>query len=148
MANQFARSNDNDNVVDLEVTDLSGADLPGAGGKAQSPLMVLSRDAALIDTVRKSSPRGTRVVPAPSFDQAAGQMPSLQPGVLLVDTACVSDIGAMVAQLTQHFPELVVVVAGKSEDSQALIRLTAAGQIIDSCWLRFARQLSDAGSSG
>ena len=129
MANQSARSNDNDNVVDLEVTDLTGADLPGAGGKAQAPLMVLSRDAALVDTVRKSAPRGTRVVPAPSFDQAAGQMPSLQPGVLLVDTACVSDIGAMVAQLTQHFPELVVVVAGKSEDSQALMRLTAAGQI-------------------
>jgi TonB family protein len=129
MANQSARSNDNDNVVDLEVTDLSGGDLPGAGGKGQAPMMVLSRDAALVDTVRKSAPRGTRVVPAPSFDQAAGQMPSLQPGVLLVDTACVSDIGAMVAQLTQHFPELVVVVAGKSEDSQALMRLTAAGQI-------------------
>jgi TonB family protein len=129
MANQSARPNDNDNVVDLEVTDLTGADIPGAGGKAQAPLMVLSRDAALIDTVRKSAPRGTRVVPAPSFDQAAGQMPSLQPGVLLVDTACVSDIGAMVAQLTQHFPELVVVVAGKSEDSQSLMRLTAAGQI-------------------
>jgi protein TonB len=35
----------------------------------------------------------------------------------------------MVAQLTQHFPDMVVVVAGKSEDSQALMRLTAAGQI-------------------
>lgn len=129
MANQSARSNDNDNVVDLEVTDLSGSDLPGAGGKGQAPMMVLSRDAQLVDTVRKSAPRGTRVVSAPSFDQAANQMPSLQPGVLLVDTACVSDIGAMVAQLTQHFPELVVVVAGKSEDSQSLMRLTAAGQI-------------------
>jgi len=129
MANQSARSNDNDNVVDLEVTDLSGNDLPGAGGKPQAPLVVVTRDMALIDTVRKSVPRGIRVVPAPSFDQAAGQMPSLQPGVLLIDTACASDIGAMVAQLTQHFPELVVVVAGKSEDSQSLMRLTAAGQI-------------------
>jgi TonB family protein len=128
MANHSARSNDNDNVVDLEVTDLSG-ELPGGGGKTQAPIMVLSRDNALIDTVRKSAPRGTRVVTAPSLDQAAGQMPSLQPGVLLIDTASASDIGAMVAQLTQHFPELVVVVAGKSEDSQALMRLTAAGQI-------------------
>jgi TonB family protein len=34
-----------------------------------------------------------------------------------------------VAQLTQHFPELVVVVAGKREDSAGLMQLTAAGRI-------------------
>ncbi|HYM35088.1 MAG TPA: TonB family protein, partial [Steroidobacteraceae bacterium] len=48
---------------------------------------------------------------------------------LLIDTASATDVGSMVAQLTQHFPDMVVVVAGKSEDSQALMRLTASGQI-------------------
>ena len=129
MANNSARqTSDNDNVVDLEITDISGSN-SSAGGKTQPPLLVLSRDNVLVDTVRKSAPRGTRVVVAPSLDQAAGQLPSLQPGVLLIDTACASDVGSMVAQLTQHFPDLVVVVAGKSEDSQSLMRLTAAGQI-------------------
>jgi TonB family protein len=130
MANQTARnSSDNENEVDIELNDMPNTEAPNAGGKDAPPLLVLSRDNGLIETVRKSSPRGTRVVTAPSLDQAAGQLPTLQPGVLLVDTACAPDVGAMVAQLTQHFPDMVVVVAGKSEDSQALMRLTAAGQI-------------------
>jgi TonB family protein len=131
MANQSARqSSDNENVVDIELTDMSTQqETPSASSKAQPPLLILSRDNGLVDTVRKSAPRGTRVVTAPSLDQAAGQLPSLQPGVLLIDTACAPDVGPMVAQLTQHFPDMVVVVAGKSEDSQALMRLTAAGQI-------------------
>ncbi len=130
MANQSARqSGDNENVVDIELNMSVNPETPNVSGKAQPPLLVLSRDNALVETVRKSAPRGTRVVTAPSLDQAAGQLPALQPGVLLIDTACAPDVGAMVAQLTQHFPDMVVVVAGKSEDSQALMRLTAAGQI-------------------
>ena len=130
MANQSARqSTDNESVVDIELNMSVNPETPNAGGKQQPPMLILSRDNALVETVRKSAPRGTRVVTAPSLDQAAGQLPTLQPGVLLIDTACAPDVGAMVAQLTQHFPDMVVVVAGKSEDSQALMRLTAAGQI-------------------
>lgn len=131
MANTSARhTSDSDNVVAIELNDMSAnQDAPHAGGKSSPPLLVLSRDAGLVETVRKSAPRGTRVVVAPSLDQAAGQLPALQPGVLLIDTASASDIAGMVAQLTQHFPDLIVVVAGKSEDSQSLMRLTAAGQI-------------------
>jgi TonB family protein len=127
MANNSVRQPSDSNVVDLEMTDLSAH--ASAGGNGQPPLLVLTRDAQLVDTVRKSTPRGTRVVSAPSLDQAAGQLPTLQPGVLVADSASVTDLSAMVAQLTQHFPDLVVVAVGKSEDSQALMRLTAAGQI-------------------
>jgi TonB family protein len=49
--------------------------------------------------------------------------------VLVADTASTADVAAMVAQLTQHFPELVVIVAGKREDSAALMQLTATGRI-------------------
>jgi DNA-binding NtrC family response regulator len=130
MANYSARqSNDNENVVDIELSDMSAAHETASAAGAHSPLLVLSRDANLIDTVRKSTPRGTRVVTAPNIDQVASQLPTLQPGVLLIDTASATDVGSMVAQLAQHFPDMVVVVAGKSDDSQALMRLTASGQI-------------------
>ena len=130
MANNSARqTSDNENLVDIDLNMSAQQENSNAAGKQQPPLLVLSRDAGLVETVRKSAPRGTRVVAAPSLDQAAGQLPALQPGVLLIDTQAASDIGGMVAQLTQHFPDLVVVVAGKSEDSQGLMRLTAAGQI-------------------
>ena len=57
------------------------------------------------------------------------KLSNLKPGVLVADTASTADVAAMVAQLTQHFPELVVVVAGKREDSAALMQLTATGRI-------------------
>lgn len=130
MANHPARHSSDNEHTELELNDMSSnQESANAGGKHQPPLLILSRDTALVDVVRRSAPRGTRVVAAPSLDQAAGQLPTLQPGVLLIDTNCATDIGSMVTQLSQHFPDMVVVVAGKSEDSQSLMRLTAAGQI-------------------
>jgi len=130
MANHPARHSSDNDHTEIELNDMaSNSEATQAAGKHQPPMLVLSRDAALVDVVRRSVPRGTRVVAAPSLDQAAGQLPTLQPGVLLIDTNCATDIGSMVTQLSQHFPDMVVVVAGKSEDSQSLMRLTAAGQI-------------------
>jgi len=93
------------------------------------PILVLSRDANLVETVKKAAPRGTAVAPAPDLDHVAGKLSDLKPGVLVADTASTADVAAMVAQLTQHFPELVVIVAGKREDSAALMQLTATGRI-------------------
>jgi TonB family protein len=93
------------------------------------PILVLSRDAGLVETVKKAAPRGTPVTTAPDLDHVAEKLSNLKPGVLVADTASTADIAGMVAQLTQHFPELVVVVAGKREDSAALMQLTAAGRI-------------------
>lgn len=113
--------------VNLELDDTQGEG--HAAGGHQPPILVLSRDESLIETVRKAAPRGASVSEAPDLDQIAARLPTLQPGVLVADTASTSDVAAMVAQLTQHFPELVVVVAGKREDSAALMQLTAAGRI-------------------
>ena len=93
------------------------------------PILVLSRDANLVETVKKAAPRGTPVAPAPDLDHVAGKLSELKPGVLVADTASTADVASMVAQLTQHFPELVVIVAGKREDSAALMQLTATGRI-------------------
>ena len=95
----------------------------------QSRLLVLSPNAQLVDTVRRAAPRNMVVTHAVDLDRIADQLLSLQPGVLLIDTASTGDAASMLAQLTQHFPELVVVVAGQREDSAALMQLTAAGRI-------------------
>ena len=114
--------------VNLEIDDSQTLRVLSEEG-ATPPILVLSRDAGLIDTIRKATPRGTPVTHAPDLDAIAEKLPALKPGVLVADTASTSDVAGMVAQLTQHFPELVVVVAGKREDSAALMQLTAAGRI-------------------
>jgi TonB family protein len=101
----------------------------GADEVHHPPILVLSRDANLVETIKKAAPRGTAVAPAPDLDHVAGKLSDLKPGVLVADTASTADVAAMVAQLTQHFPELVVIVAGKREDSAALMQLTATGRI-------------------
>jgi TonB family protein len=101
----------------------------GADEGHHPPILVLSRDPNLVETVKKAAPRGTAVAPAPDLDHVAGKLSDLKPGVLVADTASTADVAAMVAQLTQHFPELVVIVAGKREDSAALMQLTATGRI-------------------
>ena len=101
----------------------------GAEEGHHPPILVLSRDASLVETVKKAAPRGTPVAPAPDLDHVAGKLSDLKPGVLVADTASTADVAGMVAQLTQHFPELVVIVAGKREDSAALMQLTATGRI-------------------
>lgn len=99
------------------------------GAYTQAPVLLLSRAENTIEIVKRAAPAGSRVIVSPDLDKVADQLPALLPGVLVLDTACVADIPGTVTQLTQHFPELVVVVTGRSEDSAALMRLTAAGQI-------------------
>ena len=115
--------------VNLEIDDTQTSRILGEDNATQTPILVLSRDAALVETVRKATPRGGSTTHAADLDQVADRLPSLRPGVLVVDTASASDVASLVAQLTQHFPELVVVVAGKREDSASLMQLTAAGRI-------------------
>ena len=116
--------------VNIEIDDTQSQRHLGESDEGhQSPILVLSRDPALLETVRKAAPRGVSVTAAPDLDQVADKLPLLKPGVLVADTASTSDVASLVAQLTQHFPELVVVVAGKREDSAGLMQLTAAGRI-------------------
>lgn len=131
MANaQHSRPSHTGEEVNLEIDDTQGVRHLGDTEEGhQPPILVLSRDAGLVETVRKATPRGVPVTHAPDLDEVADKLPSLKPGVLVADTASTSDVASLVAQLTQHFPELVVVVAGKREDSASLMQLTAAGRI-------------------
>ncbi len=131
MANaQHSRSSGHGNTqdeVNLEIDDSQSLRTLEEGH--QPPILVLSRDANLVETVKKAAPRGVPVAFAPDLDHVAEKLSNLKPGVLVADTASTADVASMVAQLTQHFPELVVVVAGKREDSSSLMQLTAAGRI-------------------
>jgi protein TonB len=128
MANaQHSRSHGGNDEVNLEIDDTQNLKQLDEGH--HPPILVLSRDAGLVETVKKAAPRGTPVTSAPDLDHVADKLPTLKPGVLVADTASTADVAGLVAQLTQHFPELVVVVAGKREDSAALMQLTAAGRI-------------------
>lgn len=115
--------------VNIEIDDTQSLRKLESDEATQPPILVLSRDAGLVETVRKAAPRGVSVTAAPDLDQVADKLPVLRPGVLLADTASTADVASLVAQLTQHFPELVVVIAGKREDSASLMQLTAAGRI-------------------
>ena len=114
--------------VNLEIDDTQNVRHLSEAGH-QPPILVLSRDTNLVETVKKAAPRGAPVAHAPDLDQVAEKLSNLKPGVLVADTASTADVASMVAQLTQHFPELVVVVAGKREDSTSLMQLTATGRI-------------------
>ena len=130
MANaQHSRSSGHGNTqdeVNLEIDDSQSMRQLEEGH--QPPILVLSRDTNLVETVKKAAPRGVPVAFAPDLDHVAEKLSNLKPGVLVADTASTADVASMVAQLTQHFPELVV-VAGKREDSSSLMQLTAAGRI-------------------
>src|SRR5688500_488021 len=81
------------------------------------PLLILSRDAGLIDTVRDAAPSGMAIRDAASLDEIVDKLPDLEPGILLVDAGGTNDIASMLSPLTQHFPEMVAVVAGQRAGS-------------------------------
>jgi protein TonB len=124
---QSARSAAASDEVNMEIDDTQA--LQVLSDTDQPALLVLSRDAALIETARKATPRGIPILHSDSIDTVAERLPSVKPGVLLVDASSVADLSAMLPQLTQHFPELVVIVASKREDGVTLMNLTAAGRI-------------------
>lgn len=93
------------------------------------PLLILSNDAQLIDVARKAAPSGMAITDAASVAEIADRLPSLEPGVLIIDTGGSRDVEVILPQLTQHFPEMVAIVVGNKEDSAALLRLTAEGRV-------------------
>ncbi len=101
----------------------------GRKDAARTAILVFTRDATLIDTIRKASPRDATVIHAPDLDQASDQLPSVQPDVLVLDAASAADVATMATQITRQFPDLVIIVAGRREESASLMKLTASGQI-------------------
>lgn len=95
----------------------------------QPPILALSTNENMLDIVRRAVPTGSQLVDTRTLDAMMQQARTIKPSVLLLDTASCPDITGTVIQLMQDLPNLVVVVAGKTEDSTALMKLTAAGHI-------------------
>ncbi len=114
---------------DMQAANKQTAQNPQASSGAQPAILALSSNANMLEIVRRAAPSGSQLVDTHSLDAMMTKCRTLRPGVLLMDTACCSDIPGTVIQLMQDLPDLVVVVAGKSEDSAALMKLTAAGHI-------------------
>lgn len=107
--------------------DLDHSAVHEAGHRAS--LLVLTSDSKVADTVREAAPQGCRVIHGPNLDAVADDLRLTAPGVLVLDASITHDVGALVAQLTQHFPELVVVLVGKAEERSKLMQLTAGGGV-------------------
>jgi TonB family protein len=99
------------------------------GMSIQPAVLALSNNANLLEIVTRAVPNGSQVITVNTLDALMARCRKVRPGVLLMDTALIQDITGTVIQLMQDLPDLVVVVAGKGEDSAALMKLTAAGQI-------------------
>src|SRR5262245_55971595 len=98
-AHQVRPTNTGADEVNLEIDDSQTVrQLEQPGQQQHPPILVLSRDTELVETVRKAAPRGTRVTHAPDLDHVAEKLPNLRPGVLVADTASAPDIPSMVAQ--------------------------------------------------
>ena len=75
------------------------------------------RDAGLVETVRKATPRGVAVTHSPDLDHIADKLPTLKPGVLVVDTASTADL---VQALTWSATMDVVLIRAVFERTLAL----------------------------
>lgn len=104
-------------------------DVTGRNDAARTSVLVFTRDATLIDTVRKASPRDATVIHTTDLEQVSEQLASVQPDVLVLDAAGTPDAAALATQVSRQFPDLVLIVAGRREESAGLMKLTASGQI-------------------
>jgi TonB family protein len=101
-----------------------------SGQAASQPSVVaLCDNANMLDIMRRAMPGGSTLVEVSSPAKLVERCHAARPGVLVVDTAMGLDLQRTTIQLMQDLPELVVVMVGRSEESDMLKRLAAAGQI-------------------
>ncbi|MDE2306619.1 MAG: hypothetical protein KGL34_13745 [Gammaproteobacteria bacterium] len=91
-------------------------------------LIVVTRDAELLQTLRAAAGRARRVWHVPSADKAADLLLAGDVGILVLDVATiVGDRNAFAIELKRQFPDLVVVLAGSREAESAMAALLSDG---------------------
>lgn len=92
-------------------------------------LLVLTRDTDLLATLR-NVPSGHDVIPVGSEADLAGQLLRSQGGVALIDAAAATTpITSLTERLKAQFPDLVLVVAGGTDDQGALTPQITRGTV-------------------
>lgn len=105
----------------------------GAAAAAPASLVVLTRDAALVEAVRAAVGAGHRVVLVAGDGALIDQLMASPVRATLIDSAaCAQPIARLTERLITQFPDLVLVVTGTAEDQAAL-----ATQITDGRVFRF-----------
>ncbi len=93
-------------------------------------VLALTPDATLLAVLREAAGRDQRIWHALSREQAAELIMSGQVGVIVIDSlATDGDCAAYCDQLRAQFPDLVVIVAGTTDDQTELVKLITAGDV-------------------
>ena len=97
---------------------------------ADVELLVLSSDGALIGALGQALEDSHVIHAVQSVDEAAAVLEAHAVGVFITDIAVNADeVQALTAQLKQHAPELVTIVASDHSDAHRLIELINGGQV-------------------
>src|SRR3981081_1427607 len=90
-------------------------------------LVVLTRDAALVETLKVLGAEHT-VVTVEAESDLAGELLGRQTGVAIIDAAAASTpVERLTEKLKSQFPDLALIVAGRPEDQSALAAPVTAG---------------------
>jgi TonB family protein len=121
-------------------------------------LVVLTRDAALVETLKVLGAEHT-VVTVQAESDLAGELLGRQTGVAIIDAAAISTaVERLTEKLKSQFPDLVLIVAGRLDDQSALAAQITAGTVyrflhkpvseqrvrlfVDAAWRRHGEELS------
>ncbi len=102
-----------------------------AGRRSSDDLVVLTRDAALLQTVQRVAVgQGHDCSIIHSEPDLASQLAADRAGVAIIDAAAVSTpIATLTQQLAAQFPDLVLIVAGDARDQAALTAHVTTGTV-------------------
>jgi TonB family protein len=99
-------------------------------GLAPSPLIALTRDARLVAILKAVSDPSHEVVPVGSEVDLSGTLLTHQGGVAVIDCAALANpIDELIDRLHAQFPELVLIVAGGSDEQGMLSRQITDGSV-------------------
>ncbi len=108
---------------------------PDSAGELRDPgvlvdVVVLSADLVLFDAIKAAIGERNPVWRARSAEESVDLLLTGRCGVLLLDMAAVStQPTTLVEQISEQFPDIVVVVAGRREDEALLAQLISEGRV-------------------
>ncbi len=111
-------------------SEAAAASAPDSAAVTAVDLMVLSEDGELLQDVRHAVEDRWQVHHAASVADAIDLLAERPVGVLITDAAVdEAAVSALTAELKQHVPELVTIVASQRSDAHMLINLINHGQV-------------------
>jgi len=92
-------------------------------------IIVLTRDPALLATLREAAGPEHPILEADSPEAAAERLIGGHCGIFIIDVAVARDVAELVSKLQAQFPEIVVLATGRREEQHAVAALVGDGRI-------------------